>query len=66
MADESCDIIEINKEVSEMGMTDHQFDSYQKRTLKILEQAQAENIEKGVENTILADLIETIREELQR
>ena len=49
-----------------MGMTDRQFDSYQKRTLNILKKAQEENNAKGVENTVLAELIKEIEEELKR
>lgn len=49
-----------------MGMTDRQFDSYQKRTLNILQKAQEENVAKGVENKILSELIKEIEEELKR
>lgn len=47
-------------------MTDRQFDSYQKRLLKLLLQIREENEEKQVENKRLEDLINDISEELKR
>ena len=53
----------VNEEVNKMGMTDRQFDSYQKRLLGRLEVIKEQNKE---ENPELDKLIREISEELQR
>ena len=49
-----------------MGMTDRQFDAYQRSLLRELKRIEAEIAKSGVENADLDNLIKDIEEQLKR